>query len=403
MNNFNGVAGANSRTYVDYSGASVKNPEQKRKAAFSAVLDETLSEEAAGAAAAENHNYHTGHPGAIDYARDYEYTGTQATSGAASPGTDFSAAIADALRDELTRLSVTASSGFSTGLPGGMPVQGQGIEELILSAASTGQVSDAQIALFMLCMMMQTSQDGDFSMLMNMMATMLTQIQGDADKVRNNVMTSDYDPYYLDLIDRNVFNTRFREAGGAGQAVLPVDAWRPTTPVITSDASFRSPQLYRAVIDQFQVETAERYRPGRNDATYCNIFMWDVTRAMGAEIPHYTDRETGEPRFPPDTKGARSMGARAICQWLQTHGETYGWREVDAETAQRYANAGRPAVTSAGERGHVQVVCPSRDGGFDPVRGVTIAQAGRIVTNYSHITSTYSGNGLNDVRYWVHA
>jgi len=215
-------------------------------------------------------------------------------------------------------------------------------------------------------------------------------------------MTSDNDPFYLDLIERNVFGAWINDGAGSGLPIVPVDAWRPTTPVVTSNIGNRSPSLYRAVLDQFRVETAERYRPGRNDTTYCNIYVWDVTRAMGAELPLYTDRETGEPRFPPDTRGARSMGARAMCEWLQTHGQTYGWREVDAATAQWYANQGKPAVTSSGQRGHVQMVCPSRDGRFDPIRGVTIAQAGRIVTNYTHISSTYSAAGLNDVRYWVH-
>jgi hypothetical protein len=97
------------------------------------------------------------------------------------------------------------------------------------------------------------------------------------------------------------------------------------------------------------------------------------------------------------------MGAIAMCEWLETHGPAHGWREVDAETAQMHANEGKPAVTSAGSLGHVQMVCPSRDGGFDPIRGVSIAQAGRIVTNYSHISSIYGANALrNSVRYWIH-
>ena len=157
------------------------------------------------------------------------------------------------------------------------------------------------------------------------------------------------------------------------------------------------------MIAQFKVETAERYRPYRDGFTYCNIFMWDVTSAMGAEIPHYTDPNTGEPRYHPDVKGAKSMNARAIDAWLKTHGPDYGWREVDAETAQRYANEGKPAVTTSGNIDHVQVVCPSKDGTFDPIRGVTIAQAGRIVTSYTHISSTYSANTLkNNISYFVH-
>jgi hypothetical protein len=327
------------------------------------------------------------------------------TGGAAEQGVDFSSVLANAMRDEVTRMSVTAGAGAGlSGMPGGfLPIQNQGIEQAILAAASSGEISDAQIALFMLCMMMQTSQDGDFSMLMQMMATMLTQIEGDTGGLRNTVMSSEHDPFVLDTVDRGVFNTRLPQPVVSGRAVLPLEAWRPAIPAITNDVGSRSPQAYRAVINQFNVETAERYRPFRNGSTYCNIFVWDVTSAMGAEIPHYTDPITGEPRFYPDIRGARSMGAIATCEWLERHGPTYGWQEVDAETAQRHANQGKPAITSAGSLGHVQIICPSRDGGFDPIRGVTIAQAGRIVTNYTHISSTYSANALkNNVRYWIH-
>jgi len=316
--------------------------------------------------------------------------------------TDFSSIFSDTVKNQAANVGVMASAG-PLGMPVGyLPTQNQGLEQAIVSAASSGQIDDAQIALFMLCMMMQSNQDGEFSMLMQAMSTMLMQIQGDKEALRSNVMASEYDPYVLGMIDRGVFNTRMPNVSGTGQAVIPVEQWKPVTPAVTSDISLRSPELYRAVINQFQVETAERYRPFRNGNTYCNIYVWDVTSAMGAEIPLYTDPATGEPRYYPDTKGAKSMGAIAMDNWLSTHGPAYGWREADAKTAQMHANQGKPAVTTSGSLGHVQIICPSRDGGFDTVRGVTVAQAGRIVTNYTHISGIYGGNSLNNkVRYWI--
>ena len=333
---------------------------------------------------------------------DYtERTGTTAPNDPLS-GISFSETLAEAMKEEMTMMSVTAGAGLS-GMQGEyMPFQSQGIEQMILAAASSGEVSDAQVAIFMLCMMMQGDQNGDFSMLMQMMSTMLTKIQGDTEDLRRNIMESDYHPYILDGIDKNVFNTRMPDVTGTGQATLPKEIWKPTIPAVTSNAGARSPELYRAVIDQFNVETAERYEPFRDGYTYCNIYLWDVTSAMGAEIPHYTDPGTGEPMYYPDIKGSSQMGAIAIDKWLKNHGPDYGWREVDAETAQRYANEGKPAVTTAGSLGHVQVVCPSKDGGYDPVRGPTIAQAGRIVTNYMHISGIYSTNGNKNVSYFVH-
>lgn len=326
----------------------------------------------------------------------------QTAANAPETRADFSSVLADAMKDEMTRMSVTAGSGSSSMSGEYMPMQNQGLEQIILAAASSGEISDAQMALFMLCMLMQGDQDGDFSMYMQLMSTMLTQIQGDAESLRGNVMRSDFDPFVLDTIDKDVFNTVLPDGRGVGRVILPQEVWRPATPAVTSDTDSRSPALYNAVISQFRVETAERYKPFREGSTYCNIFLWDVTSAMGAEIPHYTDPETGAPVDYPDVKGAKQMGAIAIDEWLKTYGPEYGWRQVDAETAQRYANEGRPAVTSAGSLGHVQIVCPSRDGGYDPVRGVTVAQAGRIVTNYTYLSSTYSTNGQQSVSYFVH-
>jgi len=322
---------------------------------------------------------------------------------AADSAVDFSQAFAEAMMDNMTNTAQMSGSGHLTAPSGLLPVNDFGFEDAVLAAASSGGLDDTQIALFMLMMMMQSSSDGDFTMQMQMMAALISQMQSGRDELRSNAMQADFHPHILNTIDREVFNFQPPGISETGQAILPLEAWRPTTPAITSDIHNRSPQLYRAVVDQFNVETAERYRPFRNGNTFCNIFVWDVTRAMGAEIPHYTDPVTGDPMFYPDVRGARSMGAIATCQWLSTHGERFGWREVDAQTAQMHANQGRPAITSAGSIGHVQMVVPSSSGGFDPNRGVTIAQAGRINSNYMHISGIYSSATLaNRVRYWVH-
>ena len=334
-----------------------------------------------------------------------EYTSrTGTTTTTQTTGMDFSAMLADTMKEEMTRMSLTAGTGTSE-MPGGympMQMQSQGIEEMILAAASSGQVTDAQAALYMLCMMMQNSQDSDFSMVMQMMASLLTKIQDDSGSLRETTMSSGYDPYVLDQIDANVFGTNMPNYSGAWRATLPTEFWRPATPVLTGSEDNRSPELYTAVISQFRVETAERYRPFRNGSTYCNIYAWDVTSAMGAEIPHYTDPQTGAPLKYPDVKGAKSMTAIEMDKWLKTYGADYGWREVDAETAQLWANEGKPAVASGGRIDHIQVVCPSRNGDFDPARGVTIAQAGSKVTSYAYISSIYGTGDKDYVSYFIH-
>ncbi len=194
---------------------------------------------------------------------------------------------------------------------------------------------------------------------------------------------------------------------GTGVAETPVAASKPCTPAVTSSVNNRSASLYRQVIDQFDVENNKRYevnKKGRGD-TYCNIFLWDVTSAMGAEIPHFVDAQTGAPRTYPDVKGAKQMSANSIYNWLHEKGNDYGWFEVTPEQAQQMANAGRPVVTSwknLGGHGHVQVVCPSKDGVYNEKRGVTVAQAGRILSSYTPITSIYK-KSLTKVSYFAHA
>lgn len=180
----------------------------------------------------------------------------------------------------------------------------------------------------------------------------------------------------------------------------------PVSPGITSDSSGRSAGRYSAVINQFCVETNPRYavnQKGRGD-TYCNIFVWDVTSAMNAEIPHYYNAKTGEPMNRGD-ENASEMNANAMFDWLKEYGGEYGWKEVTAEEAQSLANAGRPVVTALkrpGAHGHVQVVCPSKDGAFNSEKGVTVAQAGSNLTSYSHISDLLGGASLSRVSYFAH-
>lgn len=191
----------------------------------------------------------------------------------------------------------------------------------------------------------------------------------------------------------------FTTASGTG--VIPAEPWKPAQPGITSNAYNRSANLYNAVIGQFSVETNERYQP--DGGTYCNIFVWDVTTAMGAEIPHYYDADTGKPMSYGD-KGASQMNANGMYKWLHEYGDQYGWYEVTPGEAQELANEGHPVVTALyrdGAHGHVQMVCPSRDGEYDAERGVTIAQAGRRLTSYRPITEIYNAS-LSRVSYFAH-
>ncbi|MFC1922111.1 hypothetical protein ACFLY4_02390 [Chloroflexota bacterium] len=177
--------------------------------------------------------------------------------------------------------------------------------------------------------------------------------------------------------------------------------WVPAEAPLKGAASERSPARYDAVIDQFVVEKNPRYRrdqQGKGE-TYCNIFVWDVTRAMSAEIPHWVDQENN----PAVLGKGIELDANAVIQWLQNRGQNHGWKRVDPQQAQELANQGFPVVVTwlnPGGIGHIAVVRP---GQYSPNQGPRIAQAGG--KNFNHGTVAQGFQRLTssqDVVYYYH-
>lgn len=318
----------------------------------------------------------------------------------------FSSVLSEKLEKELEEkvLTVESASSFN-GLYGASVSNSGSLEMMLMNAAKSGSISDAETALFMALVMMQSISDSsEMSAMLGMLSPLISNLDGDLSGLKSSVLQSEFSPYLLSMIDTSVFKSSFPpKISTTGAAILPAEAWKPVSPAIVSTQNDRNPQRLRQVIDQFNVANTERYRPYKNGRdTYCNIFLWDVTSAMNCEIPHFVDPATGKPRQYPDIEGAVELGAVQTEDWLVKYGPEYGWREVDAATAQAYANRGKPAVTTAGSIGHVQVVCPSQDGGFDTIRGVTVAQAGSRNTGYIHISGIYGSASMSKVRYFVH-
>lgn len=184
-------------------------------------------------------------------------------------------------------------------------------------------------------------------------------------------------------------------------ASLPVDAPIKGTP------GERDADKYNEVIDQFAVDKNPRYTPralgnSKKKNTFCNIFVSDVTAAMGSPLPHWVDRD-GNPGMP--GRGFHELNGNASVDWLINHGSRFGWREVDEHEAQRYANSGHPVV--AGQKnvgtskiGHVAIVRP---GSIKPGAGPAVANAGGRNINYSHIANVFGPSQYknNLVRYWA--
>jgi hypothetical protein len=205
---------------------------------------------------------------------------------------------------------------------------------------------------------------GEFSLLMNALLMTVLNNQSERSASANPLLAS--------------YGTLNGLAPSLTGGVYPENAGTPCKPAITGSVTNRSPGLTNAITSQFAVETNPRYTPGKSGYTYCNIYVLDVMNAMGTPLPH--------------------LLAAQLDTWLgSAEGLAAGWHETDAQTAQMYANAGRPAMTTFGDKGHVQVIVPERGAtGFDASRGVAISQAGAQNHAYTHQTD------LDYIRYFVH-
>lgn len=190
------------------------------------------------------------------------------------------------------------------------------------------------------------------------------------------------------------------------------DRGAPLNASLTNGEGNRSAFNYAKVIDQFRVDESKRYEPG--EKTYCNIFVWDVTRALGAEIPHYILKDDKASAAAVDELGQfkveaakrKELNVNSTVAWLKEHGPSNGWRRVDARMAQQMASGGHPAVAvwanpNPKKHGHIAIIRP----GSLPLNtgGIAIAQAGKLVLNADHLDTGFNDPELQKpVQYWYH-
>lgn len=165
----------------------------------------------------------------------------------------------------------------------------------------------------------------------------------------------------------------------------PKEQWLACVAPLTCGSFKRDPGLLKLIVEQFQVETSARYAP-MPGVTWCNVFLWDVTRALGCEVDHW--------RFGKETT------ANDLHAWLQgDEAKRQGWRLVDKPTAEHRASVGFPTVVShknARGPGHVAILVP---GPTAASSGPFIAQAG--VSN-SSCEPLAAGFGSLPVLFFTH-
>lgn len=157
-------------------------------------------------------------------------------------------------------------------------------------------------------------------------------------------------------------------------------------PPYYSIPDFRDGHTSAAMQFLFAVNKSPRYQPQKVDGrliTFCNIFLWDWSISMCAEIPHFVD--------------GKEMVINATIDRLRT-GKEDGWRDCGQDDAHAMAKTGMPVIVTWYNPhrgpGHVAVV--------EPEKRLTVAQAGRICGYGLSLSAAFGAQRLSSLQYWYH-
>lgn len=165
--------------------------------------------------------------------------------------------------------------------------------------------------------------------------------------------------------------------------VMARDLYKAIHAPVQSREGRRSGAVYKLVIDQFGVGANPRYEPdGEKPRTH--IFIWDVTRAMNVEVPHFV--------------GPRELSAGLTCHWVRTEGPSRGWFKVDPFKALEAANEGMP-VLALPKDVKVDLMAVVRPGQMGPDRRPLLSAAARKRGNG---LTTMDALGVMAVEYFFH-
>ncbi len=124
------------------------------------------------------------------------------------------------------------------------------------------------------------------------------------------------------------------------------DVWIAVQAPLQSREGKRSRDLYENVIKQFGVTVNPRYGEDAPGKVRGHIFVWDVSRAMNCEIPHFV--------------GAKELTLAQTCDWLRHEGPMRGWKRCSGGDIIEAANSGRLVIALPREMRtkHLAVVTP---------------------------------------------
>ena len=203
--------------------------------------------------------------------------------------TAFSVLLSETFEEKTAKKMIESFSGSAMSSISALGTMDSGADALgLLLSSSFGQEDmDSNFGIMLMYMLMGSDSDSGYRILSSLMSAAVK----DNRTVLPPVSVTDCAAYKADSIPSDSLSH-----ASTGDRV-PEKAWLPTNPIVKGNEECRSPALLDRLIEQFDVENSARYTPHKHGGdTYCNIFVWDVTSALGAEIPHYVDAQTGAPK-----------------------------------------------------------------------------------------------------------
>lgn len=116
-------------------------------------------------------------------------------------------------------------------------------------------------------------------------------------------------------------------------SVTALDTSRPILAPLQSCSGRRSLRSTLNVMAQFAPGHNPRYLPDAKGASRAHVFVWDVSRAMGCELPHFAN--------------GRELSVAQTVDWLRAEGPSRGWQKLAL-----------PAALEQVDRGNLAVVVP---------------------------------------------
>ncbi len=123
------------------------------------------------------------------------------------------------------------------------------------------------------------------------------------------------------------------------------DAWKAVEPPVRSEEGKRAPGIYKNVINQFAVGHNARYALTTGGCRG-HIFVWDVSRAMGCEVPHWV--------------GTKELSLGQTVDWLRMEGPMHKWMRGGMEEALKCSQTGMLVIAIPKEvkNRHMAIVRP---------------------------------------------